>query len=203
MKKFAKYLWLVALAAVLLWCASVVKDNQTLKESVIRLHVVGASDSQEDQQLKLMVRDAVLESLQQELEDLPDTEAAKEYLREKLPQIQKIVNGVLTQSGSAQKAEVTLERERFDRRQYDTFSLPAGVYESLRIRIGDAQGKNWWCVVFPSLCMPAVSDGFADTAAGAGFNDTLTDTLQQKPGFTIRFFFLDCLGWLENLFFRK
>ena len=88
-------------------------------------------------------------------------------------------------------------------RQYDTFALPSGVYESLRISIGEAQGKNWWCVVFPSLCMPAVGENFSDAAAGAGFDDGLTNTLQQKKGYEIRFFLLDWLGWLENLLFRK
>ena len=89
---------------------------------------------------------------------------------------------------------VTLGKEVFDTRYYDTFTLPAGVYEALRITIGEGQGKNWWCVVFPTLCVPATSDGFEDVAAGAGFPDALTSALEGESGYELRFFLLDLLG---------
>jgi len=203
MKKFAKYLWIPLILALFFSCITAVAQKRTLKESVIRFHVVAHSDDPQDQQLKLLVRDAILERLQPAVVALPDMASAKTYLQENLHQIQEIADNALIAAGSDQRSQVTLEQEAFGVRQYDTFALPSGVYESLRISIGEAQGKNWWCVVFPSLCMPAVGESFSDAAAGAGFDDGLTNTLQQKKGYEIRFFLLDWLGWLENLFFRK
>ena len=105
--------------------------------------------------------------------------------------------------GSGETAKITFLKEEFDTREYDTFSLPAGVYESLRITIGEGAGKNWWCVVFPSLCVPATTEGFADTAAGSGFDNSLTGALGNNGGYKVRFFLLDCLGRIENFFHRS
>ena len=202
MRKLAKIMGTCMLLAALAWFGTVLADRQSLNENVIRLHVVAASDSEEDQQIKLQVRDALIETLQPGMDGLADADAAKEYLRSRLEDLKETANRILTEAGSEDQATVTLAKEAFSTRDYDTFSLPAGVYESLRVTIGQGEGKNWWCVVFPSLCLPATSEGFEDAAAGAGFQDGLTNTLQQEDGYEIRFFFLDCLGWLENLFHK-
>ena len=200
MKKIAKLLLVLMLILGLLWCGTVIADRQTLSDGLIRLHVVGASDSQEDQQIKLQVRDALIEYLQQHMPEPEDVEAAKEALKGMLGQLEETANAALSAAGVTDRAKVTLTAEEFPTRHYDTFSLPAGIYESLRVTIGGGQGKNWWCVVFPSLCMPATTEGFADTAAGAGFSDSLSGALQGQSGYEFRFFLLDCMGWLQNLF---
>ena len=202
MRKLAKIMGTCMLLAALAWFGTVLADRQSLNENVIRLHVVAASDSEEDQQIKLQVRDALIETLQPGMDGLADADAAKEYLMSRLEDLEETANRILTEAGSEDQATVTLAKEAFSTRDYDTFSLPAGVYESLRVTIGQGEGRNWWCVVFPSLCLPATSEGFEDAAAGAGFQDGLTNTLQQEDGYEIRFFFLDCLGWLENLFHK-
>ncbi|MGN1026020.1 MAG: stage II sporulation protein R, partial [Faecousia sp.] len=188
-----------ALLAAFVWCGTIIADRQRLNEELIRLHVVANSDSAEDQELKLQVRDAVITSLRQALADVQDTEQAKEYLQENLPKLQELANRTLDAAGSAQRAVVTLCREGFPTRQYDTFSLPAGIYEALRVTIGDGAGKNWWCVVFPSLCVPQTSQGFSDTAAGAGFPDALSGALTGEEPYQIRFYLLDKLGELEKI----
>lgn len=203
MRKFVKICSLILVVFSLGWLCGLFQQGQTLKENVIRLHVVANSDSEEDQALKLQVRDAVTENLQKALERIPTVEEARAYLKSHLQELEDLVNRVIRQAGFPQSATVTLAREEFGTRDYDTFSLPAGVYESLRITIGEGRGKNWWCVVFPSLCLPATSDGFANTAAGAGFDKDLSNTLQKKDGYEIRFFLLDVLGNLENLFHRR
>ena len=170
---------------------------------MIRLHVVASSDSREDQAIKLRVRDAVTEYLQTAMVDIADMKQAKSYLQENLPKLQALANQVLEAAGVEPDAVVTLTKEAFDTRYYDTFRLPAGVYESLRIVIGEGEGKNWWCVVFPSLCLPATSSGFESVAAGAGFDEALIGTLEGKSEYEIRFFLLDKLGELENKFFRN
>jgi stage II sporulation protein R len=108
----------------------------------------------------------------------------------------------LEEAGAEQEVHVEVKKGAFPRRSYDTFSLPAGVYESLRITLGEGEGENWWCVVFPSLCLPAAGRSFGDTAAGAGFPDSLTGALEGRCGYEVRFFVLDCLCYLENLFFK-
>lgn len=200
MKKIAKILGTSLLLAAFVWVGTVIADRRQLNEDLIRLHVVAASDSQEDQALKLMVRDRIVGSLQSILSRIPDAEGAKEYLSAHLDDLEDLANRALREAGSTDTATVTLTREAFPKRDYDTFSLPAGVYESLRITIGNGEGKNWWCVVFPSLCLPASAEGFEDTAAGAGFPDGLTGALEQQTPYQVRFFLLDCLGWLENFF---
>ena len=198
MKKMIKCVFACALLAAFVWCGTVIADRQRLNEELIRLHVVANSDRVEDQELKLLVRDAIITSLRQALADVRDTEQAKEYLQENLPKLQELANKTLDAAGSAQQAVVTLCREGFPTRQYNTFSLPAGIYEALRVTIGDGAGKNWWCVVFPSLCVPQTSQGFRDTAAGAGFPDALSGALTGEEPYQIRFYLLDKLGELEK-----
>ena len=178
------------------------QDRQTLNENLIRLHVVANSDSSEDQETKIMVRDAVVEYLQPIMEQFPTKEQAMGFIRENLSALEDIANDILAKIGAKETAVVSLEPEAFGTREYDTFTLPAGVYDALRIEIGAADGKNWWCVVFPSLCLPATGDGFQDTAVSSGFSETLTDTLSGEDGYELRFFLLDCIGKIENILFN-
>lgn len=202
MKKFAKILTVIMILSVLTMCCLILSDHSTLQKNILRLHVVANSDSAEDQALKLRVRDAMLEVLNKELGDSAELQQAKASITSILPRLEKTANQILAESGSPDTAVVTLAREEFPTREYDTFTLPAGIYESLRIRIGKAEGKNWWCVVFPSLCVPATSDGFRAEAVDAGFSRDLTNTLTGEPGYEVRFFFLDLWGRLENFFHR-
>jgi len=198
MKKLNKISVCLFLLTSILYVADVWKDKKALQENLIRLHVVANSDSQEDQSIKLQVKDAVVSYLQPLVEGVGDKEQAIEIVANNLSFIRQVANSVLTELGEAGDAVVTLDKEAFDTRQYDTFSLPAGIYDSLRIQIGEGQGKNWWCVVFPSLCLPATSDGFQDTAVSSGFSKELGNTL--SSGRNLRFYILDCFGKIENLF---
>lgn len=176
----------------------IARDQKMLTEEVIRLHVVANSDSEEDQALKLQVRDAVIALLEEASEQMPSKEEAYAYIEGHLDEIAAAANGVIEAAGFSDKITVTLLQEEFDTREYDTFTLPAGVYDSLRIVIGEGEGHNWWCVVFPRLCLPATA--VEDTAAGAGFSDTLTDTIQKEDGYEVRFWVMDCLGRIVNFF---
>lgn len=196
-----KLLILALLVALVAWGSGVVRDRETLNSDLIRLHVVGQSDSDEDQKVKLQVRDAILAYLETAMNEMPDMETAKQYLQTNLHDLEEISNQALQVAGSTAKAVVTLAKESFPTRHYDTFSLPAGVYESLRVTIGEGEGKNWWCVVFPKLCVGATGAEMEDTAVGAGFSEELSDTLAGEPQTKVRFFVLDCLGWLENLIY--
>ena len=131
-----------------------------------------------------------------------DVEQAKSYLRDHLSELQTLANQVLREAGFSETAAVSLNSEAFPTREYDTFSLPAGIYQSLRVTIGAGAGQNWWCVVFPEFCVPATSAGMENVAASSGFPDSLTQALTGNEDYQIRFFLLDCLGKLENFFHK-
>ena len=120
-----------------------------MAEKIIRLHVVANSDSNVDQAVKLCVRDAVLREAQCALSSAAD---AKQAILTDLPALEAAANAELQRQGSGDTARVSFRRELFPTRDYDTFSLPSGVYQSLRVTIGKGEGHNWWCVLYPNLC---------------------------------------------------
>lgn len=197
MKKFWKRIGICACVCGLFWIYGLMTDKAQLRQELIRFHVVANSDSGEDQAVKLKVRDAVLESIREDLASVGDVEQAKAYLQENLGKIAAIANQTLEKAGVSQQVQVSLCPEAFGTRQYDTFSLPSGIYESLRIIIGEGLGQNWWCVSFPSLCLPATTDGFREQAVSSGFSPAMTNTLTRKGPYRIRFFLLDALGKWE------
>lgn len=203
MKKCIRRLLFLLVAVSCFYTGGLLADKQTLRDTVIRLHIVGASDSYEDQAIKLQVRDAVLVSLQQALQDATDAEQAKSYIQTHLPRIQDTANKVLKEIGSHDTAVITFLEEAFPSKEYETFSLPAGIYEALRITIGEGEGKNWWCVVYPSLCTQSTSNALEDTAVGAGFSDGLTGAMSGTGPYRIRFYFLELLGRVEKFFFGE
>ena len=173
MRKLLKRTTICSVVALFCWSAYLISDRQTLNQGLIRFHVVANSDSAEDQSIKLKVRDTVLGSIQADLRQISHIEDAKKYLQENLPKLQNLVDNTLDELGFEGTSSITLCKEAFDIRQYDTFALPAGIYDSLRIVIGAGEGKNWWCVSFPTLCIPATSSGFAAAAVSAGFSEPL------------------------------
>lgn len=139
-----------------------------LSSKLIRLHVVAQSDSAHDQAIKLRVRNAVLARAEQLMEGAEDAHAA---LKAGLPEIAQAAEETLLELGETRTVRVRLGKERFPTREYETFALPAGVYESLRVTIGDGKGHNWWCVVFPSICLTASMDEMELAAQVAGITD--------------------------------
>ena len=198
MKRHLKRIAFVLVLAMGVGVWGLLTDSQALYDGLLRLHVVGASNSGEDQAVKLRVRDAVLASLEEGLRDLTDVDAALAYVQEMLPQVEAAANRALAAAGVDMTAVATLAEEAFPTRDYDTFSLPAGVYKALRIVIGEGEGKNWWCVVFPQLCM--AGEDFVETASVAGLSPELTGTLEGE--YEIRFWLLEKLGEVKNRIFQ-
>jgi len=198
MRKFLKAACIVVFALVLFFLGEVLADKQALQENLIRLHIVANSDSEPDQSDKMAVRDAVLDYLDEYLPDITTVEQAKAFLQSKTDEIESVVNSALVQLKAGYSGKVFIQKEAFDTRAYDTFTLPSGVYTALKIELGEAEGRNWWCVAFPSLCVPATADGFEQTAIQAGMDDSLVNTVSNDGEYHIRFFFLECIGRLEN-----
>lgn len=127
-------------------------DIGDLQNSVVRLHILANSDSEEDQKLKLMVRDAILKEFSGLLSSSDSIQAQIKIL-ENLDEIESVAADVIVEHGYSYSVAANLERVEFDTRFYGDIAMPAGIYDALRIEIGKAKGKNWWCVIFPSLCL--------------------------------------------------
>ncbi len=172
------------------------------RDKLIRLHVVANSDSEADQAQKLQVRDAVLEVVEPILDDVHSAEEAKARLLSELGSLTQAANHAL--DGSPYTASVTLQREQFPVREYDTFTLPAGQYEALRVTIGEGEGHNWWCVVYPSLCFAATTEEFTELAVSAGLTEDEAALLTgQQDGFVLKWRIVELwqalLAWLRAL----
>ena len=133
--------------------------------------------------------------------ELTDMDQAMEYVERMLPALERAANQVLERAGVSERAKITLAEEAFPVREYDTFSLPSGVYQALRVTIGEGQGQNWWCVVFPRFCYGTENGDFVETAAMNGMNKRLTGALTGE--YEIRFWLLDKLGQLGNFLYKS
>ncbi len=132
-------------------------DCREIRNNVIRLHILANSDTAEDQNVKLLVRDTLLSCGSKIFSGTVNVNNAEECLEnEKDVLIQKI-NEVLFQNGFEYKAEIFLTEEYFTTREYENFTLPAGEYLALKVILGKGEGHNWWCVMFPPLCLPAAT----------------------------------------------
>ena len=182
-------------------CAALQVQQQRMSEKIIRLHVVANSDSGADQAVKLHVRDAVLAVARQALQDADDPQQA---IAQALPALEAAANAALAAQGSRETARVSFRRELFPTREYDTFSLPSGVYRSLRVTIGAGGGHNWWCVIFPSLCVPATADGFVQAAEAGGFTRAEIGLMTQADeGYVLKFRSLELLQALKKALFGE
>ena len=129
------------------------REDAKLYDNIIRLHVLASSDSDEDQAEKLNVRDGILGTVSKILDGVSDRAVAEVAIRENLALIEEAANGVLAALGSPHTATVTLTKEAYPTRGYEGCTLPAGTYTSLRVLIAEAKGQNWWCVLYPKLCV--------------------------------------------------
>lgn len=201
MRKMTSCVLFCLVVSSVFWCISAFHDQAYLSSELIRMHVVANSDTPVDQELKLKVRDAICESIEKDLQSIQNMDLAKQYLQENLPKLEKAANSILQQAGVDMTAVVTMCKEMFPMRMYDTFRLPAGIYETLKVTIGEGDGQNWWCVAFPALCIqPTVAD-FEAAAVSAGFSPTLTKSLTYDSEYEIRFYLMDMAGKIKGLLF--
>ena len=128
---------------------------EELRQNILRLHIVANSDSQEDQALKLLVRDEILKQSEGIFHNASSKEEIELITIQNLERFQSTAESVIAQNGKTYPVKVFLGKAYFGTRVYEDFTLPAGEYEALRVLIGEAKGKNWWCVMFPAMCIPA------------------------------------------------
>ena len=140
-----------------------------LRQNVLRLHIIANSDSEEDQAVKLLVRDKILEESTDIFAGETDLKRAEEKAAERLNEFCETAEKVLRENGFSYGASAEIGDSYFETREYEDFTLPAGNYRSLIINLGAAKGKNWWCVIFPAVCIPAATDAsLSDSASDTG-----------------------------------
>ncbi|MBR3640981.1 MAG: stage II sporulation protein R [Oscillibacter sp.] len=187
---------LLLLILALLGGFSALRSQRALAAKVIRLHVLAASDSAEDQARKLRVRDAVLEEANGVLRSCENRAEAEARLRSALPRLCETAEGVLLAENCADRVTATLETESFSTRRYGDFALPAGDYLSLRVSIGEGKGRNWWCVVFPPLCSATTVSDISAAALSAGLSEADVALITEQEGYVLKF---KTLEWLAAL----
>lgn len=177
---------LASLLATLLVSAFPLRVQSGLADKLTRLHVLANSDSPGDQTLKLQVRDAVLAASE-------DEPVLNERLLQKL---QRAAQTEVLRQGYRYPVTVTREHCYFDRRVYETFSLPAGYYDAVRVVIGAGEGKNWWCVIYPPLCAGMCERDWETVAREAGLTEKEISFICEEEGYVIRFQLVDWWGRL-------
>ena len=200
---FRKYILLFAAALFFAVCAFSLRvslEQRGLASRLIRLHIVAASDAPADQARKLRVRDALLPELAALTAGCADAEAAAAALEGALPTLAETAARTLN---TGEPVSASLAWEPFPRRDYRSFSLPAGPYRALRLTLGAGRGHNWWCVAFPALCLPAAEEeaeaaAFDEAAAAVGLTDSELAYLRpDAPNVRLKFRILD---WISNVF---
>lgn len=153
-----------------------------LRQNVLRLHIIANSDSEADQALKLKIRDAILSETGSLFANSQSLEEANLKTEQHLKNFEDIANRVINESGFGYDATVSLGERFFETRHYENFTLPAGNYRSLIINLGESKGKNWWCVIYPTVCLPAASGDLRDTV-----NNKSAHIAEHSERYIIRF----------------
>ncbi len=153
MKKLVIFLTVAVIATVLFG------GNFEVKEECVRIHIRANSNGTMDQSVKYEVKDELVSYLTPYVQNLSSSSSAKSVVESKISELEKIADRVLEQNGYSYKSKVKLTREEFPARSYGEYTLDAGEYDALIVELGEAEGDNWWCVLFPPLCFTPRGEG--------------------------------------------
>ena len=156
-------------------------ESADIRAKTLRLHILANSDTEEDQALKLAVRDRIIAETDELFSASAEREDAKEQIRQRMPQIQRIAMDEV--SGYGYSVNIEFVNMFFTTRTYDGVTLPAGKYDALRVVIGAGEGQNWWCVLYPPLCLPSASGGVIDDVLDEGEREVV----ESSPKYEVRF----------------
>lgn len=200
-KKQAELALLLGMA-ISVFCAGFCGFEENYREitdTVFRLHILANSDSDSDQAIKLKVRDAVLEEFSCIFEGKVCAEEAAAAALEHIDEICGTAERILSENGRDYPVSCEITKMKFDSRVYDKLTMPAGEYTALRISIGEASGKNWWCVMFPPLCLPAAANiDEALEECGGIFTEEELDMLQNPENYECRLYILELYEKLRD-----
>lgn len=200
MKKFHKIEISVAIGLVIAIVCSLVgfgSDCKEVRSNVVRLHILADSDCDADQNVKLLVRDALLESGAEIFSGTVSVDTASASLEKEKDKLINVAETVLRENGFDYGVTINLEREYYTTRTYENYTLPAGEYLSLKVVLGEGEGHNWWCVMFPPLCLPAASPS-ADIDAVLGSSGA--KLIRSNPKYEMRFKIVEVFEAVKNRF---
>lgn len=185
--KLQSVLLALAIIFALLSVAAFAYDCSRVREDVLRMHVVANSDSQADQSLKLKVRDAVLECGAQLFDGTVTVDEARVRIEPRTAELEAAARAVIEQEGYDYPVRVSVENEYFSTRCYGNLTMPAGRYTAVKVVIGEGAGHNWWCVMFPPLCLPAAQEreGDLDAFLDSGEIKVVRSSAKYEPRFKI------------------
>ena len=175
--------------------------DKTLYSNVIRLHIVADSDSEYDQQAKIKIRNEILPYLTSITENARDSASAELLLQENMAYIEDELNSVIDRLGYDYQTEIFLSKEYYPVRKYGLFVFPSGTYTSMRINLGKAEGKNFWCVIYPSVCteLSYKAEEVSKKLSDAGVSDNVTYYICEKSKeIEFKFYFLELLQKLNK-----
>lgn len=188
----------VTLCALLLFCILPIHGEGGVYGKVLRLHVIGASDSKLDQSLKLSVRDAVLECAKPLLSDAETRDDAARIITSHRDEIENAAERALRARGCHDAARISVCAERYPMKDYESFCFPSGEYLSVKVMIGEAEGKNWWCVLFPRLCTDLATSKEDFAAVGFTPEQYRIITESEDAAYRIRFRLLEFFEELKG-----
>jgi len=180
-----------------------------IPDEAIRLRILANSDSEKDQELKRKIRNEINENVTEWVQHISSIEEARQIIQKKLPEIEQIVQSVLEKENSEQSFTVRYNKVEFPTKLYGNYLYPAGYYEAILVTLGEGEGANWWCVLFPPLCFIDFSNSEAVTAQETDENELLekeeekaikqlvTDEKEEKEEIEVKFFIVE---WFTSLF---
>ncbi len=177
-----------------------IRGEGDIYDNTLRLHVLANSDSTNDQQLKLLVRDALVEKADELASDCADIKEAKIVYSDNLDVLKTTAEEVIRKEGYDYAVSLTLDEEYYPERQYGNIRLPSGRYNSLKVNIGESEGQNWWCVLFPPLCVEAAEAEEELIQTGFTPNQIKVLTDSETPKYVIRFRLLEWMADIAELF---
>ena len=196
--KTGAFLICLLLAAVYIGDPAAAAAYKGVCEKTLRLHILADSNEPDAQALKLALRDALSDYISPLLENAEDTESAEAILKTNLAEIEGFAQEFIAEKGSDLSVRAVLGEEFYPTRTYGDCAYPAGKYTSLRLFIGSGEGKNWWCVVFPPLCLSA--SGASGEALENYSDEEQALILRREPSYKVRFLFLDLAARLKEFF---
>ena len=186
--------------AILFSICSFAKTSEEIRSDVLRLHVIANSDTSVNQNLKLRLRDYILQEGKDIFNGSVNVENAVEKIEPVLPELEKSAKAFVNQAGFDYDVKISLSNEYFTTRTYETVTLPAGKYLALRVVIGSGEGHNWWCVMFPPMCVPAADK--KDEIENV-FSEKEIKLVESKPKYEPRFKVVEIYEQLKEIISEK
>lgn len=198
MKKLVFFIFILILISPIGWNnnsqANVENDYQVIPDEAIRLRILANSDNEEDQNLKHLVRDRVNEEVTEWVKEITDIAEARKLIQEKLPEIESIISEVIEEEGRDNEFTVDYDNEiTFPMKLYGDYLYPAGEYEAILITLGEGNGANWWCVLFPPLCFLDFS--FGTTVEAKDLQEEEQEEQEEPEETEVKFFLFEWFGW--------